>query len=583
MKIQVLEDLYNEINRLFIAGAKFSQNDPRITKLIPVLQKLGEKSPPIKRLAEYTENLAANGGENAAQALLETGTFLYALLNTQTSPEPDEDYISAGRPSCAAEFPVTKNSYLNVKPVIDALSESGSGRIQVLTDAYNNGLFNDSRLYSLYSKAMGDKYSEVVDLVFEKIIPSIGRPMTAFLLEDYDYKGGKADARRLSLLYRLGYEKSGELALQAVNESSLDIQVAAIEILKEESANEELLLSLAGSKKGDIRREALAALAQMNSEKGKKRLLEVLQSAQYESALKAAAACRDEETAREIFECVQKAYEAAREETDEKKKAAAVERYSEFAELLEDRTEDYVFDFCAKVCADTKDKALSRTRDKILRLYFAATAKVYSPEKHYDTFIGMYKKEAAYSLGISGVYFNSDKPITFDRRWLSAFIEEEDVNYVGKAMLALKTEPSAERARASVASEMRGSPPDDEKAVNCLANHLKKGMVKKEMQDHSRMCIERLIDVGYKGLDKIVFTILENHYDNVRNRYWYIWYEQIYRTVTENPERIFSKDYIEKFDALHEKAKTSAAANAVNFSDIANTLRKHYGEDNYGT
>jgi hypothetical protein len=84
--------------------------------------------------------------------------------------------------------------------------------------------------------------------------------------------------------------------------------------------------------------------------------------------------------------------------------------------------------------------------------------------------------------------------------------------------------------------------------------------------------------------------------------------------ANENAGKIFSKDYIKKFDALHipekvnsiiaqlrDKSGTVLLPNALpargysfagssyttasvpSFADIANTLRKHYGEDNHGT
>ena len=99
----------------------------------------------------------------------------------------------------------TANSETKVLMLIQALSKSKSGRLEVIKAAYKKGLINDYRLYPLFSKALGDKYSEIVNLVYEEIIPSIGKPMVAYLAEDYDCKGGKADARRLSLLYKLEY------------------------------------------------------------------------------------------------------------------------------------------------------------------------------------------------------------------------------------------------------------------------------------------------------------------------------------------------------------------------------------------
>ena len=55
MKIQVLSDLNTEINRLFVAGGKYAKGDARVAKLLPTLQKMGEKAPTMKRLAGRPE------------------------------------------------------------------------------------------------------------------------------------------------------------------------------------------------------------------------------------------------------------------------------------------------------------------------------------------------------------------------------------------------------------------------------------------------------------------------------------------------------------------------------------------------
>jgi len=414
MKIQILEILYHEINRLFIAGAKFSQNDPRLSKLVPALQQLGEKAPPLQKLAEYLENLSSCKSDEAAQALLETGTYLYALLNTQTLAEPEADYAPIQQPACTEELPVTKNTYRNIKPIIEALTKSGSGRLEVLTNAYENGLTNDYRLYPLYSKALSDKYSEIVDLVFEKIIPSIGTPMIDSLAGDYDCKGKKADAKRLSLLYRLQYEKIHELASQAMAESSADIQAAAVDVLKDDPANEETLLSLTFSKNGDVREAAMVALIKADSEKGKERLLEMmLHSANYYFTIQAAAVCTDKKIADEVFAYIQKVYDDCTKSKDKND----IEKFEELIEALRNREEECVFDLYAKICADKNNSIFSsHMTSKVLIWYFEKTSRIYSPEKHYDTFIGMYKNGTLSSGIISSDYFDCDEKLAIDKR-----------------------------------------------------------------------------------------------------------------------------------------------------------------------
>lgn len=534
MKIQILEDLYNEVNRLFIAGSKFTKDDPRISKLIPVLRKMGEKSPVMNKLAEYAENLVACDSAESSRALLETGTFLYSVLSTQGSGEPDEGYVPDKLPVFEGELPAAKIPYLTLKPVIEALTESKSGRLEVVKDAYENGLTNDFRLYSPLSKSLGDKYAEIVNLVYEKIIPSIGRPMEARLLEDYDFKGGKADARRLSLLYGLKHEGVYALAEQAMAESSSDIQAAAINILKDKPENEEMLLSLAAGKKGDIREAALLALVKINSKNGKRLLLETLQSANYKSALDAASACEDKILVREMFEYIQEVLEVCKEEKEEKKKTANIEKFGEIIRVLHNHEEKYIFDFYREVCVHDKILPASIINGTASH-YFSAAYKIYSPEEQYDTFLDLYAKDFLYHVTVYNIFSGADA--RFDKRWLSAFIKKNDVYLVCAAMRA-----------------------GDKEAVKYLVKYLEKGISGKKLQPDSEKCFSKLIDIGYKGLDKIAFSVFENCSQNYQ-------LAQFCDMCGHSPGRIFSKDYIKKFDKLYEKTKYER------FAEIANNLR----------
>jgi hypothetical protein len=181
---------------------------------------------------------------------------------------------------------------------------------------------SDFRLHPLYSKALEDKSVEITNLVFEKIIPAIGKPMIPYLLKDYDPKGKKkADSRRLALLGSLGYESACELAKRAIAEkASEDIQSEAAYILRAKAENEELLLSLGVGKKAGIRESALLALVEMGSQKGIKLVLEALQSDKYQCALKAATACNDRDFLKELTAYTKTAGFNASKERDEKKK-----------------------------------------------------------------------------------------------------------------------------------------------------------------------------------------------------------------------------------------------------------------------
>jgi hypothetical protein len=428
--------------------------------------------------------------------------------------------------------------------VIGALTESKSGRFDVLEEAYESGKACDFRLYPLYSSALADKYSEVAELVFEKIIPAVGRPMIPFLAEDYDPKGRKPDARRLSLLHSLGYENAYDLAMQAIaDNASEDIQITATGILKDKAENEELLLSLAAGKKADIREAALLALVQADSEKGKKLLRETLQSGKYECALKAAQACKDGGVLREIIACAKAAYNDCKEK-DAKKKDAARAKFEALVRvfLYREEEEECIIDFCKEICADgEKSRPLGKYGlSRIAARYFNWASKTYSPEGFYDSLIGLYTNEV---LHYSPDDIKPAEGSVFDKRWLSAFIAKNDAGFLCVVMK-----------------------PEDTEAVQFLVRYLEEGIRSKQLQVSSHECVKKLIEIGYKGLDKIVFNIFENCKGDS-----YFW--PVFAVVSKQADTVFSRDYIKKLEALAERTKNYYVA------DIARKLKEAYGEE----
>jgi len=203
MKIQILSDLQSEIERLFIAGGKFATGDPRLAKLIPTLEKMGEKTPVMKKLAAMTSELVKS--KTPETTLADLGVFLNAILNTQ-GEITSNDLTPVELIPFFEEVPQTLTPYSTLEPVITALTTTGQSRASIIRNAHENGSLSDFRLYSLLSRGLSDKSAEVAQFLADTAIPSLGDVMIPFLLSDYDVNGKTADARRLKLLDVLEYE-----------------------------------------------------------------------------------------------------------------------------------------------------------------------------------------------------------------------------------------------------------------------------------------------------------------------------------------------------------------------------------------
>ena len=75
-----------------------------------------------------------------------------------------------------------------LKPLLEALSSTGSGRIELIRDAQERGAFKDLRLVKPALGALDDPYSEIGDLIAEKVLPIYGKAILPELRGKIDIK-----------------------------------------------------------------------------------------------------------------------------------------------------------------------------------------------------------------------------------------------------------------------------------------------------------------------------------------------------------------------------------------------------------
>lgn len=270
-----LYDLQQELNRLFIAGSKFAKNDPRLQKYIPILKKLGEKAPVFNKLAQEVEALLQAESQQSAEKLLSVSTLLYSVLYTQGVTIQAEATKALQEPNVSIADVNTTYSYLQLKPVLQALTQSNSGRLEVLKDAFERGIFKDSRTFGYLSYALADKYTELADYVLQTIIPTCGQAMLPFLLSDFRLEDRTENVRRLRLLYQLKYAEMDSLTDKIFGESLPNLQAEAISIIAErkDKQTEDFIMSLTSDKNKLVREASYKALAILGTQRSIDKLL----------------------------------------------------------------------------------------------------------------------------------------------------------------------------------------------------------------------------------------------------------------------------------------------------------------------
>lgn len=310
MAIPVLFELNQELTRLFIAGSRLSSDDPRIKKFIPPLKKYGEKAPVFLKLAQHVEELAAVSANESAQKLIETEKFLLSVLSTQGDTSPQENDVLTDINYAQSENKLAKTAvtYRRLSPVIEALTTTGSGRLEIIQHAFENGLFADPRLYKAAVDALGDKYGEIADLAAEKILPSMGSGVCPFLLDGYNIKGGTSDGRRLTAMHKITGEKMLDLVDEAIEKGNAPVKTEAVKIMADYPRYEETLLGMLDESK-TVREEVMKALVKMGSKKGVDKLIAAYKGSKPDTVLDALSWGTGEYLADEILQVAQADYE----------------------------------------------------------------------------------------------------------------------------------------------------------------------------------------------------------------------------------------------------------------------------------
>ncbi|MDI9309767.1 MAG: hypothetical protein QM535_06095 [Limnohabitans sp.] len=256
-----LYDLQNEINRIYIAGSRFAINDPRLEKHVPIFKKLGEKAPVFNKIADDLTDLIHSDATQSATKLMNLGTLIYAILYTQgeTIQEGKERIIQI--PNLSLDTIATNVTYHQLRPIIQALTVSGSHRIEDIKEAFYSDLFKDFRLHSYVVQALGDKNNEVAQYAEDTLLPYIGKSILPLLRKQFAFEDFAINCRILRVLITLNDETLPQIVETIFKENLPKLQAEAVYYLVKDQANEAFVIQLCNDKNRLVREAALKVLA----------------------------------------------------------------------------------------------------------------------------------------------------------------------------------------------------------------------------------------------------------------------------------------------------------------------------------
>jgi hypothetical protein len=337
MSIPVLIQTYDEVRRLAIAGSVVAPGDFRLQKLLPPLEQTGQKAPVFAKVGEAVKRLVESNEKTSAAALLELATLVNSILYTQGETGLAGELTSLK----TVEFGrlKTQASARMLKPLQEALTSTGSGRLEIIRDAYERGTFQDLRLIAPALAALDDSYAEIADLVADKVLPLYGPAIASELQAKFDPKGRAGHARRLLLMHRLDPEGARPFVQKSLDEGTPEVRVAAIGCLGDSPDDLPFLLEQVKARAKDVRTAALKALGKSDADEAVKVLCAAITSADLALALEPLRHSRNPVVTDFLLEEVEKQFDTllAGKEKDVKKLGVQNARMCLLLECLRER------------------------------------------------------------------------------------------------------------------------------------------------------------------------------------------------------------------------------------------------------
>jgi hypothetical protein len=337
MSIPVLIQTYEEVRRLAIAGSVVAPGDFRLQKLLPQLEQAGQKAPVFAKVGEAVKRLVESNEQTSAAVLLELTALVHAILYTQGETGMDGELVPLK--TIELDRLKTQTPARVLKPLQEALTTTGSGRLEIIRDAYERGAFQDLRLVAPALAALDDTYAEIADLVADKILPLYGPAIVSELQATFEPKGRTGHARRLLLMHRLDPEGARAYDQRSLDEGSQEVRIAAIGCLGDSPDDLPFLLEQVKARAKEVRTAALKALGRSSADEAAKVLCEAITSADLALAIEPIRLSRNPMVTQFLLEAAEKQFDAliAGKEKDAKKLGQRNERMCLLLECLKQR------------------------------------------------------------------------------------------------------------------------------------------------------------------------------------------------------------------------------------------------------
>lgn len=274
MDITPLYELKDRLRTAAIAGTALISEDFRLKKAAENFKALEGASPVFKKVGELTAALISDDCSDRAGTLLDTVTLVDSVICTLGATAVKGEVCDL--PITETSSAVVEAPYSRLSMLVDALTKSGSGNMQTVSDAWKTSpeLFRDFRVKPALVKGLGASYSELADYVIE-IVSSVGKEMLPLLKKDFDPDGKKEMVRRVIAIDKIGGASENDFYLEQLENAKKDVRKFLIYALRHDPDNADKLIALSKTEKSKLKDAAIMALGMMDCEKAEKYYLEL--------------------------------------------------------------------------------------------------------------------------------------------------------------------------------------------------------------------------------------------------------------------------------------------------------------------
>ncbi|WP_336005775.1 hypothetical protein [Fusobacterium polymorphum] len=270
MNFEPLYELKNRLENVAIVGINLAKDDFRLKRAVEQVKEYSTAAKVFKQIYDMGNSLISTDDEDKCNLFLDLLALLDAVLCTQATTYSGDKAQEIKTIAKNKDF-YKELHYSELSPLVYALTETGSGRYEIIEDTIENNskLLNDFRVKNYMIHALSDKYSEISYMITEELKKQT-KEIVPLLKDGFDPQGKREMIYRLDIITSLCKEEENDFYKYCIENGSKEIKEIAIGALKYSQNNIDYILDLTKTEKGRLKNKAFEALSYMSDDRAVK-------------------------------------------------------------------------------------------------------------------------------------------------------------------------------------------------------------------------------------------------------------------------------------------------------------------------